>query len=187
MKQADVSTSLAALRDGDEGVLAQLVDDHYGAMHRLARLVHRDPASARRAVRAAWSTALERPDDQPPGTSLRGWLLRLVLLALAAPAPPAQPEPAAAPHEVEPEGSRWAGWWKDGIPSTPEPERNALEAALASIPAGLTAILVLRDVEGLDAPEVEALVGHSQAGQLALLHRGRSAVRNALRATAERA
>jgi DNA-directed RNA polymerase specialized sigma24 family protein len=180
----DASTLARAVQDGDEAALSAVVDEHYGAMHRLARLVGRDEARAREAVRGAWLTALERPGEQRPGTSLRGWLLRLVLVELAATAPPEQAAPAAPEHELEPEGSRWAGWWKDDLPATPEPEREALEAAIASLPAALAAMLVLRDVEGLAAAEVEALFGHSPDRQIAFLQHGRTAVRNALRTSA---
>src|SRR3954453_10510078 len=57
---------------------AALVDEHHGAMRRLARLVGRgaDDASA---VRRAWGVALARPHDRPARASTRGWLLRLVL------------------------------------------------------------------------------------------------------------
>jgi DNA-directed RNA polymerase specialized sigma24 family protein len=156
-----------------------LVDEHYGAMHRLARLVGRDPSAAREAVRAAWLNALARPDE-----ITRGRLVALVLTELAAPHPPERPAPAAAAHELEPEGNRWAGWWQDDLPETPDPEDEALEAAIASLPAGLAALLVLRDVEGLGAAEVETLLGHSPDRQLAFLQHARGAVRNALRAEA---
>jgi DNA-directed RNA polymerase specialized sigma24 family protein len=167
--------------------VSALVDEHYGAMHRLARLVGGDPARAREAVRAAWVAALERPADQVPGTSLRGRLLRLVLVELAATEPPAKAAPVAAAHELEPQGSRWEGWWKDDLPPTPDADDEGIEAAIASLPPGLAAMLVLRDVEGLPADEVEALFGYSRDVQVAFLQQGRAAVRNALRATAEAA
>ena len=167
---------------GDAAVLEALVDEHYGAMHRLARLVGREPARARAVVRAAWKTALERPNERNPETSVRGWLLRLVLVELAAPQPPTTFAPAAAAHELEPEDSRWAGWWRDGLPPTPDAEHEALEAAIASLPPGLTTLLVLRDVEGLEAAEVAAITGHSPDHQLDFLQHARAAVRNALRA-----
>jgi DNA-directed RNA polymerase specialized sigma24 family protein len=183
--EAEGAGALArVVRDGDEAALTALVDEHYGAMHRLARLVGRDAERARDAVRAAWLIALEHPDEQIAGTGLRGRLLRLVLIELAATEPPAKAEPAAAAHELEPEGSRWEGWWKDDLPPTPELEREALEAAIVSLPPALAAMLVLRDVEGLAPAEVEALFSHPPDGQIAFLQHGRTAVRNALRAAA---
>lgn len=171
----------AAAGEGDAAALAAVVDEHYGSLHRLARLVGRDSAAARAAVRSACRAAAEEP---PAGASRRGWLLRAVLLALAAPEPPREAAPAAAPADLEPAGSRWEGWWKDDLPATPEPEREAVEQALATLPPGLVALLVLRDVDGLDAAEVEVLLGHPPERQLAYLHHGRTALRNALRAAA---
>jgi DNA-directed RNA polymerase specialized sigma24 family protein len=150
-------------------------------MHRLGRLVGRDQDRVDRAVRAAWQTCFEERDGRPDGASLRGWLLFLVLRELAAPAAPADPPPAAAVHELEPVGTRWAGWWKDGLSATPEPEQLALEYAITSIPAGLAAVFVLRDVEGLDAAEVTVLLAYDAELQLDLLQNARSSIRNALR------
>ena len=156
--------------------LHQLVDEHYGSMHRLARLAG-DPAAARAVVRAAWAKALAQP-----GTLTRTRLLGLVLAELEAPRPPAEGVPAAPAHELEADDSRWAGWWQDDLPATPDPADEALEAALASLPPGLAALLVLRDVERLEASEVEALLGYSAEEQLVFLQHGRSALRSALRA-----
>jgi RNA polymerase sigma-70 factor, ECF subfamily len=168
----------------DEAALAALVDEHYGAMHRLARLVGRG-ADAEAVARRAWAASLAARDRQPAGLRPRAWLLLLVLRELGAPAAPAQAPPVAPSADFEDEDGRWAGWWKDDLPPTPAPARERLERALASIPPGLAAILVLRDVEGLEPAEVEALLGHSPERQIALLHHGRTAVRTALRVAGE--
>ena len=156
--------------------LEALVDEHYGAMHRLARLAG-EPAEARAVVRAGWARAVEQP-----GPPTRAQLLGHVLAELDAPRPPPEGAPAAPPHELEAEDGRWPGWWKDDLPATPDPEDEALEAALASLLPGLAALLVLRDVERLDPAAVEALLGHSPDEQLTFLQHGRSALRSALRA-----
>lgn len=172
----------------DAQAAATLVDEHYGAMHRLARLLVADPDTARDAVRAAWLKALANEDGDgdgaASGTTRRGRLLGLVLRELPPSPPSGAGGPAAHRDELEPDDSRWAGWWRDELPDTPPAARETLEAALASLPAAVGAMVVLRDVEGLDAAEVEALLGHSAERQLALLHHGRSAVRNALRGLA---
>jgi DNA-directed RNA polymerase specialized sigma24 family protein len=109
------------------------------------------------------------------------------LVELAAPERRAYAAPAAAEHELEPEGSRWAGWWKDDLPATPDAEGEALEDAIASLEPLFAAMILLRDVEGLDADEVEALFGHTHEFQIAVLHEALTTVRNRLRATAEAA
>jgi DNA-directed RNA polymerase specialized sigma24 family protein len=163
----------------DDAARGRLVDEHWGAMHRLARLVARDPEQARDAVRAAWETALAQGLQET--RTERGGLLELVLDALP-PTPPPPPEPAAPATDFEDPEGRWSGWWKDELARTPPLDAARLDAALATIAPRLAVVLVLRDVEGLDAGEVEALLGYSRAEQLALLHDGRVAIRNALRA-----
>jgi DNA-directed RNA polymerase specialized sigma24 family protein len=170
------------LRGADETALGELIDEHYGAMHRLGRLVAEDPDGAAETVRTAWRTALARPDEQPSATGLRGWLLRLVLDAIVLPEPPAEPEPVASPDDFEDPSGRWAGWWKDAQSKTPPAEPELLEAILATLPPALAALLVMRDVEGLPPGEVAMLLGYAPDQQLRLLHYGRTAVRNRLRA-----
>ncbi|MGZ4372384.1 MAG: RNA polymerase sigma factor [Gaiellaceae bacterium] len=169
-------------RLGDASALPPLVDEYYGSMHRLARLVGRHPDSARDAVRAAWVALIEAPDAQPPELSLRARLLRLVLEAVGARDAPMEPQPVGPVDDFEDPDGRWAGWWKDEQAKTPLPDAERLDRILATLPAGLTALLVLRDVERLPAQEVEAVVGRSPDEQLRLLQYARAAVRSALRA-----
>src|SRR5262245_24636404 len=171
------------VEDRGEDAIAELVDEHLGAMSRLARLVGREQAAGE-AVRRARAAALGRPGEQPEGTSVRGWLLNLVIDELAL-SPPLPEPPAVAPAADFEGAGRWAGWWRDDLPATPEPEPELLERAVASIPPGLAALLVLRDVEGLGADETALLTGHAAERQLALLHHGRAGVRTALRAASE--
>lgn len=175
----------AVLRGADEVAIGRLIDEHYGAMHRLARLVRRDPDNAREAVRAAWRSALERPEGQPPGTTSRGWLLGLVLDAIAPPDPPEEGTPAASPDDLEDPNGRWAGWWKDDQAKTPSPEPKQLDATLATMPPALAALLILRDVERLSPDEVESLLGYVPDQQLLFLQYARTEVRNELRAGAQ--
>jgi DNA-directed RNA polymerase specialized sigma24 family protein len=167
-------------RLGEPSALAPLVDEHYGSMHRLARLVARDPEAARKAVRAAWLAALEAPGGRSTHTSLRGRLLGLVLAAVGANDAPS-PQPVAAADEFEDPDGRWAGWWKDEQAKTPLPDAQLLEGILATLPAGLAALLVLRDVESLPAEEVESVAGWTPDEQLRLLQSARAAVRSELR------
>jgi DNA-directed RNA polymerase specialized sigma24 family protein len=169
----------ALLHDADDATLSRLVDEHYGAMHRLARLVARDGVVARDAVTAAWAAAVR--DGLPRTATTRAALLGLVLDALPATPTPAR-EPIAAADDFEDPDGRWAGWWKDEQASTPPLDATRLEQALATIEPRLAAVLILRDVEGSGVDDVEALLGYSREQQLALLHDGRVAVRNALRA-----
>ena len=172
------------LRGADEVAIGQVVDEHYGAMHRLARIVGRDPDNARQAVRTAWRAAFERSEEQPPEMSSRAWLLGLVVEAIASPDPPAEGAPAASPDDLEDPSGRWAGWWKDDLAKTPSPEPKQLDATLVTMPPALAALLVLRDVERLSPDEVEMVLGYAPDQQLLFLQYARTALRNELRAGA---
>ena len=53
-------------------------------------------------------------------------------------------------------------------------------ACLDDLPPAQREVVLLRDVEGLDAAEVCSVLGISDANQRVLLHRGRARVRCAL-------
>lgn len=90
------------------------------------------------------------------------------------------------------DGSRWEGWFKSEPPSFAVLERggaagkarearDAADAALARLPLAQRIVVVLRDVGGWPAEDVTALVPQLEPDvQRALLHGGRSRVRNAL-------
>jgi len=65
--------------------------------------------------------------------------------------------------------------------------RQLIRAALDELPAGPRRVVLLCDVEGLAGSEVCELLGISEATQRVLLHHGRTRIRRALAAEAERA
>jgi RNA polymerase sigma-70 factor (ECF subfamily) len=56
----------------------------------------------------------------------------------------------------------------------------AAKEAIAALPPAQRQVITLRDVEGLDGPEVSSLLGVSEGNQRVLLHRARAKVRAAL-------
>jgi RNA polymerase sigma-70 factor (ECF subfamily) len=58
--------------------------------------------------------------------------------------------------------------------------RERLREAIAALPAPQQAVLTLRDVEGLEAEEVCALLDLSPGNQRVILHRARAKLRDAL-------
>jgi RNA polymerase sigma-70 factor (ECF subfamily) len=165
-----------ALQNRREDAFVALVDEHWGAMHRLARLLG-DPASAREVVRSAWLDALER-GEQPASLSTRAWLLGLVVDRLRPGAAPNQRTPAVDPAEFF--DHRWRDHWRDDRPLPLNIDPDRLETALAGLPPGIAAVVLLRDAERLDGREVEAILNRPAEQQLALLHAGRTAIRAAL-------
>ena len=55
-----------------------------------------------------------------------------------------------------------------------------LQDAISSLPANQRAVISLRDIEGVEAPEVCNILGISETNQRVLLHRARTKVRAAL-------
>ncbi|MCK9923918.1 hypothetical protein MXD61_18935 [Frankia sp. AgPm24] len=61
------------------------------------------------------------------------------------------------------------------------PARRSIRAgSIRALPPGQRAVVHLRDVQGLDAAEVCAILGLEPGNQRVLLHRGRARIRQAL-------
>lgn len=192
---ADDAAAVAALRAGDADVFAALVDEHAGAMLRLAGTVVGSRAVAEQVVRETWAKALRALDSFDARSSLRTWLFT-ILLDTARPRAggeaPFSPRaglddeaPAVDPDRFRPAGAQWAGGWKsfpEPFPAGLDPTATRARAreAIESLPDGQRAVLELRDVDGWDATDVCNVLGLSETEQRALLHRARSTVRQAL-------
>jgi RNA polymerase sigma-70 factor (ECF subfamily) len=97
-------------------------------------------------------------------------------------------DPGEAP--VDPSRFNAAGMWADPpdawTDDTPERVLDRAEAlkeiqrTLAEMPAMQRAVLMLRDVQGLESVEVCNVLELSESNQRVLLHRARSRVRRAL-------
>lgn len=169
----------AALRDGGEQGFEALVDRWYGSCVRLARLIGSDEVTAHRAAREAWLLLIARFSELPEEAPAHLVALRATIDALAAKLAAGEVSPAYDATAFEAEGTRWAGWWRDD--TSPEawkeqPADEALARALMELEPALAAVVVLRDVEGLDPNDVEFVLELTPSDQRELLHRGRAAL-----------
>ena len=154
-------------------------------------------AIAEEVVQEAWLTMLRSLDRFEGRSSLRTWVLGIVvnlarsraraerrsiaLLDSGGPAVDSLRFLAADhprwPHHWATEPLRWG---------TPEQEllaqetRKVILAAIDGLPAAQREVLVLRDLEGVTAADVCNILGLNDTHQRVLLHRARSRVRNAL-------
>jgi RNA polymerase sigma-70 factor (ECF subfamily) len=191
---------LAALRAGDEGAFARLVDRYGGTMLRVARLYVATDTLAEDVVQETWLRVFQSVDRFEGRSSLRTWIFvilgncarkrgaseaRLVPLTSLEPDGPA----VAQDRFFPPEHARWAGMWStlvDSWEAIPDERLIAGEArarfvtAIAELPARYATVFTLRDVEGWSADEVCALLDISTANQRVLLHRARARIRAAL-------
>lgn len=195
---------LAALRRGDEVAFARLVGSLHGPMLRLAMLHVSDRQVAEEVVQDAWMAVLRQLDRFEGRSSLRTWILRIVInqaktrgarerrsvpFSTLAAADRSGDEPAVEPDRFLPAGHRWAGHWASpprswrGIPEERLLSRETmaqLQTAIDRLPVSQRHVLILRDVEGLTAAETCQSLGLTVANQRVLLHRARAKVRAAL-------
>lgn len=160
-----------------------MVDRWYGSSVRLARLLGADDATAHRAAQEGWLLVITELSELDGDEPLNLAVLRATIENVAARLSPGDAGPAFDADSFEAEGHRWEGWWRDA--SAPKewegsPEDEALARALGELDPGVAAVVLLRDVEGLGAEEVERVTGLEAADQRRLLHHGRLAIVKAI-------
>lgn len=192
---------LERARRGDRDAFAALVGRHAGPLLRVARSLVRDQAVAEEVVQATWLALVTGLAGFEGRSSLRTWLFQVAVnKARTRYVREGRSVPFSALGEaeasVEPERFDERGGWVEppGGWSDEDPERLALraetraaiEAAIAGLPEAQRAVLVLRDVEGLETEEICNLLGLTVTNQRVLLHRARTRVRAALERGQER-
>jgi RNA polymerase sigma-70 factor (ECF subfamily) len=186
---------VTALRSGDEQVFCQLVEHWGGVMLRLALTHVANRAVAEEVVQEAWLTVLRSLDRFERRSALRTWVLGIVVNVARSRARierrsvPLESGPSVDPARFLPaDHPRWPHHWATEPIAwrTPEEDllagetRRILLEAIDSLPPTQREVLVLRDVEGVAAPDVCNIVGITDTNQRVLLHRARSRVRAAL-------
>jgi RNA polymerase sigma-70 factor, ECF subfamily len=189
---------LTALRNRDERVFSDLVDQCGGLMLRLALAHVHNLAIAEEVVQEAWLTMLRSLDRFEGRSTFRTWLLGIVV-NLARSRGRAEKRSIQMPSEavgpvVNPgrflpaEHPRWPHHWAVEPTPWPTPEQDLLADetrrlmldTIAALPASQREVLVLRDLEGLSASEACSVLALTDTNQRVLLHRARSRVRLAM-------
>jgi len=192
---------VARLRAGDEQAFEALVERHYGTMIAVAQTYVKSRAVAEEVVQEAWLGVLKGLDRFEGRSSLRTWILRIVVniaktrgvrearsVPFASLAPEAD-EPAVEPERFRGPDDAFPGHWRaypgdwHTLPEEALLERETLRVVLVAIdalPPAQRTVMLMRDVEGCTADEVCAALDVSDGNQRVLLHRARSRVRKAL-------
>lgn len=194
---ADDEALLRALQQADERVFTQLVERWSGVMLRMA-LVHVDSrAVAEEVVQEAWLTVLRSLDRFERRSSLRTWVLGIVVNVARSRAraerrtTPAAPDAGDAmdPARFRPSDTAdWPDHWAVGPTPWPTPEdellagetREVILRALEGLPAAQREVLVLRDLQGWSALETCNALDLTDTNQRVLLHRARTRIRQAI-------
>lgn len=199
---ADVAF-LARLRQGDEGAFDELVTQHHSALIRMAMGYVADREVAEEVVQDTWMAVIEGLDRFEGRSSLRTWIFGIMIHKAkdrgvrekrhvtfsSFEAVDEEGEETIDPSRFHQSGE-WAGHW--AFPPQPwddqTPEKllasqqavNAMNRAIEALPKTLKDVLILRDVEGIDAKEVCDILKITETNLYVRLHRARERVRQAV-------
>ena len=197
----DETALIAALREGDEAVFAQLVDQNTPSMLRVARGYVPSREIAEEVVQDTWIALVKGISNFEGRSSLRTWLFAVMINIAKARGLRERRDADAAiaaytGGTVDPARFRggqdpYPGHWRpDEVPAPfPDtPEGSVLGEELVAVarreldklPDRQRMVVTLRDMLGFDSSEVCELLEISVANQRVLLHRGRAAVRQVL-------
>jgi len=177
------------LQAGDTTALERLMDGYSSRLYRLAFGITRNPRDAEEVIQDVFLTVFRKIESFEQRAKLGTWLYRITTnlalnkrrgLAATVEVPLAEllPTYEADGHRAGDRSFLLADW-----SGSPEEElmagegRAALERALALLPEGYRAVLVLRDVDGLSNEATADVLEESVSSVKSRLHRARMALR----------
>lgn len=194
---------LGRLKQGDEEAFDELVSRHHGALIRSAMGYVADREVAEEVVQDTWMAVIEGLSRFQGRSSLRTWIFGIMIHKAkdrgvrekrhttfsSFESFDEESEEAVDPSRFHQSGE-WAGHW--AFPPQPwddqTPEKilasqqavNAMNHAIEALPKNLKEVLILRDVEGIEAKEVCELLSITETNLYVRLHRARERVRHAV-------
>ena len=179
---------VAALRQGDDGAYAVLIETHGGRLLVVARNLLRHEEDARDCVQEAFLQAFRRIDGFEGKSALGTWLHRIVVN---------QALSRLRSRKARPEDSIDAllpSFDQDGIriePSWPREEpidellarrtvRDLVRAKIDELPESYRNVLLLKDIEDLETSEIATLLRLNEGAVRVRLHRARAALKKLL-------
>jgi len=199
----DEQRLLARLREGNEGAFDELVDRHHNGLVRMAMGHVADREVAEEVVQDTWMAVIESLHRFEGRSSLRTWIFGILIHKAkdrgvrekrhttfsAFESFDDDNEEAVDPARFHQSGE-WTGHW--AFPPQPWDDRtpekllasqqavNAMNKAIETLPATLKDVLILRDVEGVEATEVCEILKITETNLYVRLHRARERVRRAV-------
>ena len=175
------------LRAGDESAFVELVRRYQSRLLRLAQATVGSRAVAEEACQDTWLAVVRGVDRFEGRSSFKTWLFRILVNRARSTA--SREQRAGQPDGEAVERFDVNGAWVE--PPTPWSERvddrlvaerlaRRVHELLPTLPEQQRQVVLLRDVEEIDAADVSSLLGISDGNQRVLLHRGRAKLRELL-------
>jgi RNA polymerase sigma-70 factor (ECF subfamily) len=196
-------TILARLKHGDEGAFDEMVNQHHSALIRIAMGYVADREVAEEVVQDTWMAVIESLNRFEGRSSLRTWICGILIHKAKDRGVREKRHTTFSGFEsydddndeaVDPsrfqQSGEWAGHW--AFPPQPwddqTPEKllaskqavDCMQRAIEALPTTLKEVLILRDVEGVDAKEVCEILKITETNLYVRLHRARERVRVAV-------
>jgi len=187
MSEGKSEISIEALRRGDRGEFARLVDAFSGPLYRLALKMLGNASDAEDALQNTFLKAFQHVDTFEGRSSLSTWLYRIASNEALMMLRKRRPEINFADSTVEEEDERnyapvqFTDWC-----CLPEEEylsaeaRKAMDRAVEHLPETLRIVFVLRDIEDLSIQETSQVLGLSETAVKTRLLRARLRLREEL-------
>jgi RNA polymerase sigma-70 factor (ECF subfamily) len=194
---------LERLRQGEEGAFEELVMRHHSALIRMAMGYVADREVAEEVVQDTWMAVIEGLGRFERRSSLRTWVFGIMIHKAKDRGVREKRHTTFSSFEsvdddsnetVDPsrfhQSGEWAGhWafppqpWEDQTPEKLLASQQAVDAmnrAIEALPRALKDVLILRDVEGVDAKEACEILKITATNLYVRLHRARERVRQAV-------
>ena len=178
----DIAEMLARARTGDREALEAVLATVAPSIHRFGLRMCKNVHDAEDVLQDTLINVADHLDDFEGRSSLSSWVFALTRSACARKRRGLKNRPPVSDERLAEAPDR-----------SPTPEARAADHELASILSGALdglsdeyrEVVLLRDVEGLSAPEAASSLGISVDALKSRLHRAREALRTALRPTLE--
>ncbi|NLE23639.1 MAG: sigma-70 family RNA polymerase sigma factor [Actinobacteria bacterium] len=157
----------------DRSAVTRLYDDYHPAVYNLCARILGDREEAKDVTQDVFLTAFERPPAKGEDVRLRAWLFRVATNACL--------NRLRSRRRTEP--------IEENVASAGDPFEQArtagfIEAGLAALNERYRAVLVLKDLQGLETRELAEVLGVSRPAADVLVHRARASFRRAFVAAA---
>ncbi len=193
---------LVRLRRGEEGAFDEVVTKHHGALIRMAMGYVGDREVAEEVVQDTWMAVIQGLSRFEGRSSLRTWIFGIMIHKAKDRGVRENRHTTFSSFEsvddgdetVDPsrfyQSGEWVGHW--AVPPQPWDEQTpekllasqqavgAMQRSIDALPPTLKDVLILRDVEGIEAKEACNILKITETNLYVRLHRARERVRQAV-------